>query len=108
VVDLAQVADFDWARVNVASEFALVGRPVECPMGWDWSWDERMALANTGDLVVLLFWHQDATFAGFIDVHRDVVDFDNTAEGYDRAAARFEVSASAGLPTHYALMPVKP
>jgi hypothetical protein len=60
------------------------------------------------ELTVLLFWQEYATFAGFIDVKREVVDFADTAQGYDRAQALFEVGTSAGLPTRYVLTPAEP
>jgi hypothetical protein len=104
-VVLADVVDYDWAKVSILAERDLQGRRVDCPFGWDWSWDERVALARDGDLAVMLFSSGDGVYIDFLDVRRSTLDFAEMPAQYTREAARFEATQTGYDPARYTLSP---
>jgi hypothetical protein len=102
-VILADVVEYDWAKVSILAERELQGRRVDCPLGWDWSWEERTQLARDGDLVVMVFSSTANAYVDFLDVQRSAVDFAVLPAQYTREEARFTVTPSDGDPERYTL-----
>jgi len=74
---LMDFADFTWDRVRIVTDFKPEGKSVECPLGWNWSNEERDSLISSGLLTVLIFVQQ-GIIVDVLELRGDEVAFRGT------------------------------
>jgi hypothetical protein len=96
-LDLAEIAVFDWDRLDIAVAYRPDAEVPGCPLGWDWSAAEREALVADGLLTVLVF-SRDGTVVDYIEHRADRGEFRDIVNPYTRESAVFAVDPSQGAP----------
>jgi hypothetical protein len=95
ILTLSDITSFEWTEVSIVTDIELQGRKIECPLGWDWSWDERLAMVRARELAILVF-STTGLVVDFLDVRRDSADFSEMPALYTPDTARFTVTRVAG------------
>jgi len=89
-VRLADVMGFAWDKIRIAQGFKPAGKVTSCPLGWDWSADERQRLISAGLLTVIAFF-KDGQPVEVIDVSGEDVRFEDLKDEYSGDEAVFAV-----------------
>jgi hypothetical protein len=105
---LSDVVTTAWAEVSILGGREIQGRKIECPLGWDRSWTERLALARDGDLAVLIFSSDKGEYIDFLDIRPSLAAFTEVPARYGRDAAVFEVRQTGNNPVRYELSEAGP
>lgn len=91
LLDLGEVADFEWDEVKIVQNYRPTTNSLDCPFGWHWSEDVRRDLAARGVLTVLAFF-QGETFIDFMDYSGELASFDIGEGKIARSEALFVVT----------------
>lgn len=94
---VADIADFDWDRLDIQVAYTPDAEIPSCPLGWDWSAEDREALVAEGLLTVLVFSRGGAV-VDYIEHRADRGDFRDIANPYTRENAVFAVDPARGVP----------
>jgi len=94
---LADIAAFDWDRVDIQVAYRPDAEIPGCPLGWDWSAEDRDALVAGGLLTVIVF-SRDGTVVDYIEHRADRGQFRDIANPYAPDDAVFVVDSGRGVP----------
>ena len=94
---VADIADFDWDRLDIQVAYRPDAEVPGCPLGWDWSAEERAALVAERLLTVLVF-SRGGTVVDYIEHRADNGDFRDIVNPYSRDSAVFAVKPARGVP----------
>ncbi len=94
---LTGVTDFRWHQVHISPHFVPPKKVADCPLGWDWSEEERQSLVDGGNLAFLVFRDENQVVS-YAELRNDWADFSAVAGLWSPESAVFNVrETSDGL-----------
>lgn len=97
--DLAGAVPAGWDQLKIIKGYQPGPERIDCPFGWDWSAEQRTALAGDGGLTLLLF-SRGGQFADYIEVKAETVSFGGIEEPLTPQSATFALSGDPAKPPY--------
>ncbi|MCP4329610.1 MAG: hypothetical protein GY791_14375 [Alphaproteobacteria bacterium] len=94
-VVLAEVTDFAWSRADIQVNFKPEVEVPGCPLGWDWSTEERAALV-ADDLLTVIVFSQNGALVNFLEYRSDWGVFRDAAGPFTPETAVFAATDEGG------------
>ena len=91
---LAGATGFQWSQVHISPHFVPSGKVADCPLGWDWSDQERQSLVEGGNLAFLVFRVGNQVIS-YAELRNDWADFSAVAGYWSPESAVFNVRESS-------------
>ena len=88
---VAEFTDFEWNRVRIVASVGPDTAADKCLFDWNWTDGERESLIGAGKLSALIFGQQGRV-AGYMELRRDEIVFDEIDQQLTPETAVFDVT----------------